>query len=505
MTAFIQKIENIMDKHKDCGVDRCAENNIVVSLTSYPPRIPSLHIGLFSLLAQTLKPQRVILWLAHEQFPGRDADLPEAVLKLQELGLEIRWTHDIRSYKKLVPTLAEYADKIIVTADDDTFYPPDWLSSLYASYVQSGYRQMVCAHRVHHITFDDQGKILPYPQWLQHSQNTVPQSFLNFATGVGGILYPPSCLHPDVLREDVFMKLAPTGDDIFFWAMAVLQGSPTCLTPNKVLCAFDLAAGGEALWHANFNGLNDIQISATLEAYPAVAERIAKERQSEVAAQAKYLEEQKKKNFSSQSYWEQRYSDGGNSGAGSYNRLMEFKANILNDFIQKNAIQSIIDFGVGDGNQLSALNVKKYTGFDVSEHIVAHVKQIFSGDNSKSFFHVSEYADHTADLAISLDVIYHLVEDDVFNSYMERLFDSALKFVVIYSSNEENHFPESSHVRHRKFTRWVAKNRPDWKCIQLVKNKYPLRHPNDDQLTRSFSDFYIFALNDRTASKENFQ
>ncbi len=501
MIAFIQKIENIMTQYKDCGVDRCAGNGIIVSLTSYPPRMPLLHIALFSLLTQTLRPQRVILWLAHEQFPGRDADLPKAVLKLQDLGLEIRWTHDIRSYKKLVPTLAEYADKTIVTADDDTFYPPDWLESLYAPYVQSGYRQMICGHRVHHITCDAHGKILPYLQWLQHSQNTVPLSFLNFATGVGGILYPPSCLHPDVLREDVFMKLAPAGDDIFFWAMAVLQGSPTSITPNRVVSSFDLAVGGEALWHTNVKGRNDVQLRAILESYPAVAEQIDRERQPENAQLAKHLEEQKKK-FSSKSYWEQRYRDGGNSGAGSYNRLMQFKAEVLNDFIQKNAIQSIIDFGVGDGNQLSALRVKKYTGFDVSEHIVEQVKQIFSSDQSKSFFHISEYADHTADLAISLDVIYHLIEDDVFNNYMERLFDSALKFVVIYSSNEENHFPESTHVRHRKFTRWIAKNRPNWKCIQLIKNKYPLRHANDEQLTRSFSDFYIFALNDRLLSEE---
>lgn len=495
MIAFIKKIENIMSRYTERGVDDYADNNIVVSLTSYPPRMPVIHISLFSLLTQTLKPQKVILWLAHEQFPGRNADLPKAVLKLQDLGLEIRWTHDIRSYKKLVPTWNEYAHKTIVTADDDTFYPPNWLETLYTAHAQSGFKQTVFAHRAHHITFDAQGKILPYSQWVQHSHNTIQESFLNFATGVGGILYPPSSLHADVLREDVFMRIAPTGDDIFFWGMTLLKGSPISLSPTKIVSNFDFASGGEALWHANFKELNDQQLCALFKEYPTIAEKIEKARKSEEDLHARLAKEEQKK-FSSGDYWEQRYRDGGNSGAGSYNRLMKFKAEILNNFIRENAVQSIADFGVGDGSQLAELQVAKYMGFDVSEHILAQVRQAFAHDKSKQFLHISEHTDYVADLAISLDVIYHLVEDNVFNKYMERLFSAASKYVVIYSSNEEGLFPNTTHVRHRKFTKWITENRPQWECIHFIKNKYPLRHAQDEQLTRSFSDFYIFSWSD---------
>ena len=42
-----------------------------------------------------------------------------------------------------------------------------------------------------------------------------------------------------------------------------------------------------------------------------------------------------KKFKSSNTYWKERYKTGGNSGSGSYNHLSEFKAKILNDFIEK--------------------------------------------------------------------------------------------------------------------------------------------------------------------------
>ena len=130
-----------------------------------------------------------------------------------------------------------------------------------------------------------------------------------------------------------------------------------------------------------------------------------------------------------------RYISGGNSGKGSYGRLQVFKNEVINDFVESKNVASIIEFGVGDGNQLLNSRYPAYLGVDVSEKAIKICRKKFEGDKSKSFIHSSNYNYEKADLSISLDVIYHLVEDSVFNSYMRKLFEAANKYVIIYSSN----------------------------------------------------------------------
>jgi hypothetical protein len=91
---------------------------------------------------------------------------------------------------------------------------------------------------------------------------------------------------------------------------------------------------------------------------------------------------------------------------------------------------------------------------------------------------------------LSLDVVYHLVEDSVFDAYMRRLFESARRFVIVYSSNMDQDWP-AEHVRHRQFTKWVEQHRPDWALQHTLKNAYP--HDAADPEQTSFADFYVFA------------
>lgn len=192
--------------------------------------------------------------------------------------------------------------------------------------------------------------------------------------------------------------------------------------------------------------------------------------------------------YGSVPYWEKRYSEGGNSGSGSYGRLAEFKSLVLNKFVNANDIESVIEFGCGDGNQLFFANYKSYIGYDVSKKAIEICKDKFKEDKTKSFYLMGEREEESADLTLSLDVIYHLVEDQVFESYMSKLFDAANKYVIIYSSNKER-TGISLHVRHREFSRWVEKNRKQWSLIQKIDNKYPLR----GFFSRgSFADFYIY-------------
>ena len=192
----------------------------------------------------------------------------------------------------------------------------------------------------------------------------------------------------------------------------------------------------------------------------------------------------------SAAYWDRRYRDGGNSGAGSYKRLAKFKANFLNGLVSEKLIETVIEFGTGDGAQLSLASYPHYVGVDVSSTIVEVLRARFADDLSKEFFVAGQAKIPACQLALSLDVIYHLVEDGIYHDYMENLFAAALGYVVIYSSNEDKIWPDS-HVRHRRFTDWVTTHASDWNCIQYVENPYSF-DPQDQQNT-SFADFYVFA------------
>ena len=200
---------------------------------------------------------------------------------------------------------------------------------------------------------------------------------------------------------------------------------------------------------------------------------------------------------SSRQYWEERYRAGGTSGSGSYGRLAKFKSEILNDFLKSHPVQTVIEFGCGDGNQLLYMNYPEYVGIDVSSDALGRAAKKFKKDSTKQFFlsGSSEFKasgkDTGNDLSLSLDVIYHLVEDEVFHQYMTELFAASGKFVIVYASNMDR--PPDNHVRHRKFTNWVDAHAAQWELIETINNRFPydVENPNET----SWADFFIFQRN----------
>ncbi len=193
----------------------------------------------------------------------------------------------------------------------------------------------------------------------------------------------------------------------------------------------------------------------------------------------------------SRDYWKQRYRSGGTSGAGSYGRLAQFKAEIINGIVREKQITTVIEYGCGDGNQLGFSEYPLYIGFDVSQEAISRCQHQFANDKKKTFKLIDAYTNETAQLTISLDVIYHLTEDDVFNTYMKRLFDSSTELVIIYSSDTDKQSRvQAPHVKHRKFSKWVEENRPEWKLIRHIPNRYPYV---DNEQEETFADFYLYA------------
>ncbi|MBQ2379419.1 MAG: glycosyltransferase family 2 protein, partial [Akkermansia sp.] len=273
-------------KHKGVNQKQKRERQLIVSLTSYPARMYDIHLCLYSLLVQDFKPDRLILWLAKEQFPDRDDDVPKRVLELKQWGLEIRWCEDTQSYKKLIPTLQEFPDSVIVTADDDIYYPSDWLRNLWDGHCEQP--EAIIAHRCRKIYLSDD-KIEPYHSWTLQNAEQSP-SYLNFMTGAGGVLYPPKCLHENVLNKSTFTKLCPHGDDIWFWCMAVLNGTRIAIPRNlyKELVYINPlreanAIGDGTLFSINNNGGNDVQLANLLDAYPEIRGKLMQEANDFVA------------------------------------------------------------------------------------------------------------------------------------------------------------------------------------------------------------------------------
>lgn len=198
----------------------------------------------------------------------------------------------------------------------------------------------------------------------------------------------------------------------------------------------------------------------------------------------------------SAAYWQARYRQGGNSGAGSSGHLAQFKAEVINQIVSDNRITSVVEFGCGDGRQLQLADYPAYTGLDVSPEALRLCLERFSDDPNKRFLAVGEDPGN-AELSLSLDVIFHLVEDQTYDCYMSQLFAHALRFVVIYSSNRDE-ITRDVHVRHRNFSNWVMLREPDWQLVRCVPNRYPFdpRAPN----VTSFSDFYIFGRNDANSA-----
>lgn len=193
-------------------------------------------------------------------------------------------------------------------------------------------------------------------------------------------------------------------------------------------------------------------------------------------------------------YWERRYAEGGASGAGSVCTLAEFKAQVLNEFVEQHSTKTILELGCGDGSQLTLAKYPSYVGVDVSPTAIERCRALFADDPTKRFFHASQRAAYegTYDVVLSLDVIFHLVEDEVYEEYMADLRRYAGRYLIIYSSdyNDDPDRPWALHVRHRKFSSDFDRLPDQWILRRKIDNPYPF--DPDDQENTSFADFYIY-------------
>lgn len=236
---------------------------VIVSLTSYPPRMNKITICIKSLLNQYFKPDQVILWLAKEQYPNLENDLPKALLRLKSKGLTISWCDDLKPHKKYYYTMKQNPDAVVITVDDDMNYPKNLIGKIYDSYLKNPHA--VSCLRAHLIKFNSNGSLKKYKDWGFEDNTFVGKpTYRLLPTGVMGILYPPRALPKDAFNKKAIKDNCLMTDDIWLKFMCTANGYPTVLVEEQgpIKCI----DGTQESAISNFNvGIgNDTNINLTL-------------------------------------------------------------------------------------------------------------------------------------------------------------------------------------------------------------------------------------------------
>lgn len=252
------------------------ERPLVVSLTSYGRRVTeTVPYTVISLLRQSYKPDELILWLDDTNWS--EQNIPQSLKRLQKYGLTIKYCEDIRSYKKLIPTLINRPDSLVVTADDDVFYPSDTVERLIKEYQKNPNR--VYCNIAHCVKIDSVSGLCRYKEWNGDIYDE--SGSLVFPIGVGCILYDPRLLYKDVTRKDLFTRLSPQADDVWFYFMELLKGTECCVLKRRAFGPFYPIDMFYQLCHKNSSlvkqnvgeDLNDLQIKNVMEHYGIVADK----------------------------------------------------------------------------------------------------------------------------------------------------------------------------------------------------------------------------------------
>lgn len=251
------------------------KENFIVSLTTFPARMHTIKYTLYSIFMQNVQPKKVILSLSSEEFI--DKVLPNEILEFQKYGLEILWSDkNLRQYNKIIPVLEKYSGEVIITLDDDIFYPQGLLKGLFEAHLRD--KDIIWTQRARMINYNDR-KISSFSTWKLIKKNDVKNqekpAFNLFLEGVGGVLYPPNSLYKDVNNPLKFMHLSPKADDLWLWAMAILNGSKIAIVKNNLMAngnAMTISPNNTSLWLNNLISGNDEQLQSIINHYPKILE-----------------------------------------------------------------------------------------------------------------------------------------------------------------------------------------------------------------------------------------
>ena len=242
---------------------------VIVSLTSHPGRIGTVHICIESLLKQKYMPEKVLLWLSKEQFPYQNGDLPEELLLLQKNSIfEIRWVEDdLKPHKKYLYAMQEYPNLPVIIVDDDVIYSESLVEKLMDSY--NKFPDCISCMRANLMMFRSNGALRTYGGWLMGYRVLLDiPSYQLLPTGVGGVLYPPHSIPKEAFNISAIKETCLFTDDLWLKIFAVHNGYRTVFPQES--CSYEEIPGTNetALWRLNVHkNNNDIAMGNILSYY----------------------------------------------------------------------------------------------------------------------------------------------------------------------------------------------------------------------------------------------
>lgn len=269
---YLYKVGLIKPKLEPINTVEKRDEPVVVSLTSYGRRVSKIvSTTIVSLMRQSYRPDCIVLWLDNDNW--NKENLPLQLKRLMEMGLTIRFTNDLKSYTKLIPELLSPTvskNELVVTVDDDQYYHTDFLRLLIEAYKADPSK--IHTHRAHEIRFDEKGDLKPYNEWKMNQSNKTGHLLL--PTGCAGCVYNQRILHKDVIHEELFMKLCPKADDVWFFFMEWRAGTEINVLPQTIQAYYPTDMfyqhihSGSSLMSTNCGeGQNDVQVRNVMNHY----------------------------------------------------------------------------------------------------------------------------------------------------------------------------------------------------------------------------------------------
>lgn len=201
------------------------KEDLIVSLTSFPGRIDKIWFPIESIVKQSVRPSKILLYLSKEEFDNEHIDRLKFLRKYEKYGLEVVWVQDnLRSHKKYYYAMQSYKDDVIITIDDDVYYSSDTIQRLLNLHNMNNYA--VCANITRKIAIDKDG-FCDYSKWDKFPDNKKYNGTpLLVAIGGGAILYPKA-FRPDILFDvDTIRNCAFHADDLWLKAVELVFDYP---------------------------------------------------------------------------------------------------------------------------------------------------------------------------------------------------------------------------------------------------------------------------------------
>lgn len=225
-------------------------DGIIVSLTSFPARISTVWMAIESILRQTARPSKIILYLSKEEFPNEREELPRRLLNYERLGLEICFrSHNLMPHKKYFYALQEHPYNDVITVDDDLYYHPDTIANLVR--IHRRHLDCICANTIRIVGFDAGGNRMPYKDWMEPVAPIEP-SLGNIAIGYSGVYYPAGIFKKrNVFDTERMQKLALRGDDLWLRVHETMEKIPVANGEYRSIGIIIIGSQKIALRHDN--------------------------------------------------------------------------------------------------------------------------------------------------------------------------------------------------------------------------------------------------------------